>query len=298
MRRRRAHSSGRRPLGARVLRGTLSRHRGCLAALLAAGLVGCSASGERDGPPAATPDLEHVADAVPRPEPRSAYGNPVSYVVHGRRYRTLESARGYVERGIASWYGRKFHGRRTSSGEPYDMFAMTAAHRTLPLPTYVRVTHLQNGREVVVRVNDRGPFKNGRLIDLSYAAAYKLGIVGRGTGPVEVRAIDPTKRTQPAGAGALAPGLYVQVGAFVHRANAERLRGRLHSLVEGPPVHIEEAAGAGSRPLYRVRIGPLADTAVAERMASRLRTHGLAGAHRVVAGVEAPDAAPVRPVVE
>ena len=112
---------------------------------------------------------------------RSRYGNPDSYVVRGKRYHTLESSRGYEETGIASWYGRKFHGRRTSSGETYDMYKMTAAHKTLPLPTYVEVTRVDNGSSVVVRVNDRGPFVGDRIIDLSYAAAERLGVRNAGT---------------------------------------------------------------------------------------------------------------------
>ncbi|HXG27547.1 MAG TPA: septal ring lytic transglycosylase RlpA family protein [Nevskiales bacterium] len=123
--------------------------------------------------------------------PRSKYGNPESYEVDGKTYRVLDTARGYRERGLASWYGEDFHGKRTSSGEPYNMHAMTAAHRTLPLPSYVRVTNLQNRREVIVRVNDRGPFHDDRIIDLSFAAATELGIVRDGTAEVEVTAVDP-----------------------------------------------------------------------------------------------------------
>jgi rare lipoprotein A len=129
---------------------------------------------------------------VPRAEPRSRYGNPPYYDVFGKRYYVLSSGVGYVERGVASWYGPGFHKLRTSTGEPYDMFAMTAAHKTLPLPAYVRVTNLQNGRSVVVRVNDRGPFVGNRIIDLSYTAAAKLDMLRDGTAMVEVREIVPT----------------------------------------------------------------------------------------------------------
>ena len=128
---------------------------------------------------------------IPKVEPRSRYGNPSSYVVFGKTYYTLPSSEGYVERGIASWYGKKFHGRPTSSREPYNMYAMTAAHTQLPLPTYVLVTNLKNGKQIIVRVNDRGPFHDNRIIDLSYTAATKLDIVREGTGLVEVRALDP-----------------------------------------------------------------------------------------------------------
>ncbi len=136
-------------------------------------------------------DPDSVPDAVPRVEPRSKSGNPDTYVVFGKRYSTLPASTGFVERGVASWYGEDFHGKRASNGEPYDMFAMTAAHKSLPLPTYARVTNLENGRSVVVRVNDRGPFVGDRVIDLSWVAAAKLRLANKGTGMVEVRAIDP-----------------------------------------------------------------------------------------------------------
>jgi len=138
-----------------------------------------------------TIDPDALPDAVPRVEPLSKYGNPPTYEVFGKRYYTLPSSRGFVQRGIASWYGEDFHGKRASSGEPYDMFAMTAAHKELPLPTYARVTNLDNGRSIVVKINDRGPFHANRIIDLSWAAASKLRIAAKGTGLVEVRAIDP-----------------------------------------------------------------------------------------------------------
>lgn len=129
--------------------------------------------------------------ALPRPEMKSRYGNPESYVVFGQRYEVMDSSRGYVEEGIASWYGEPFHGRRTSNGEVYDMHALSAAHKSLPLPTYVLVTNFDNGRQVVLRVNDRGPFHGDRIIDVSFAAAEKLGMIGPGTARVEVRALDP-----------------------------------------------------------------------------------------------------------
>lgn len=164
-------------------------------------------------PPAVPPpprDLAAIPDAVPRTEPRSRYGNPSSYVVFGRRYYLLASSEGHVERGTASWYGPGFHAARTSSGEPYDMYAMTAAHKTLPLPAYARVTNLRNGRSVVVRINDRGPFVGDRIIDLSYTAAWKLDMLRTGTAPVEVRVLSPgadvpSTLTAATGAPATAP---------------------------------------------------------------------------------------------
>jgi len=150
---------------------------------------------QQDGPPAPSeipPDVASIPDAVPQPEAKSDSGNPDSYEVYGDRYVILKDVRGYKERGYASWYGKKFNGKRTSSGEPYDMFKMTAAHKTLPIPCYARVTNLDNGRSVVVRINDRGPFHEGRIIDLSYTAAVKLGSLDKGSIPVEVEAIDPS----------------------------------------------------------------------------------------------------------
>ena len=141
------------------------------------------------GPLPGAVDVSAIPDAVPKDEPRSKYGNPSSYVVNGRSYHVMDNGNDYVERGIASWYGEKFHGRRTSSGEAYDMYAMTAAHKSLPLPTYVEVTNLQNGKRIIVKVNDRGPFHENRVIDLSWTAAAKLDILGKGTGLVEVRTV-------------------------------------------------------------------------------------------------------------
>ncbi len=157
--------------------------------LLAVWLGGCASQGKQfDDIP---PEIARIPDAVPRVEPLSKFGNPESYVVLGQRYGTLPSSRGYVEHGLASWYGRDFQGHKTSSGEIYDIYAMSAAHKTLPLPTYARITNLNNRRSIVIRINDRGPFHEDRLIDLSYAAAVKLGVVKTGTALVEVRAIDP-----------------------------------------------------------------------------------------------------------
>lgn len=234
----------------------------------------------QDGPPPRQIDAASLQDATPRIEPRSRYGNPASYVVYDRRYEVMNTSSGYVERGIASWYGSKFHGRRTSSGEPFDMYAMTAAHPTLPLPTYAEVTNLTNGRKVVVKINDRGPFKHNRLIDLSYAAAVKLGIAEQGTGLVEVKAIDPaTWRAVPAGspantvtAAASAPALYLQIGAFSRMENAIRLRSRLDGT---PHSGISAIQSQSNPPLYRVRVGPLSNVDEADRVSRELLAMGL-----------------------
>lgn len=258
-------------------------------ALAALVLSACSSTPDRgfspgrDSGPAHPVDVSGVPDAVPHPEPRSKYGNPSSYVVAGHRYHVMRSAQGYRARGIASWYGRKFHGRRTSSGERYDMYAMTAAHKELPLPTYCRVTNLNNGRSVIVRVNDRGPFHENRIIDLSYAAARKLGMVGHGTAPVEVEAIDPYRwrRGAPQVARSQAPaapaapkqvGIYLQVGAFASRLNAERLRDRLQD--EFSSIQIQ-AGRADAQPIYRVRIGPFDSADDVDLTSDRLGRFGI-----------------------
>ena len=256
------------------------RSRAILAAVVAAVVVsacGRSATVD-DGAPRAPIDVASVADAVPKVEPKSRHGNPASYAVFGKRYYTLDSSDGYRERGIASWYGTKFHGRRTSSGEPYDMYAMTAAHKTLPLPTYVRVTNLDNGRSVVLRVNDRGPFHTNRIIDLSYTAASKLGILSRGTGSVEVLALDPRApaativATPSPGTTKGSVRLYLQTGSFSVRANAEQMKWKMES-VSGGPVNIKPAH-IGGRTTYRVWVGPIVDVNKADRLAQQITELG------------------------
>lgn len=232
------------------------------AALLAAlALGGCASKnkfspGEDAYPDASVvpPDIHTVADAVPKSEPRARYGNPKSYEVAGERYFVLGSAAGYKERGRASWYGTKFHGRRTSSGEAYDMFQMTAAHKTLPLPTYVRVTNLDNGKSAVVRVNDRGPFHQGRIIDLSYAAAARLDVLEKGSVPVEVEAIDPSAAPVTAGPH------FLEVGEATDDAiYAVAVREAVDELGLAAVEIRSEERGAGV--WYRVLAGPFADPA-------------------------------------
>lgn len=247
---------------------------------LATVLSACGGRPTADGgPPRGSVNVASVPDAVPRVEPRSRYGNPRSYTVYGKRYYTLKTSKGHRERGVASWYGTKFHGRRTSSGEPYDMYAMTAAHKTLPLPTYVRVTNLENQRSVVVRVNDRGPFHANRIIDLSYTAAWKLGVLSKGTGYVEVAALDP-RAPQPVTVARATPSpatgpvqLYLQTGSFSVRANAEQMKWQMQS-VSGGPVNIEPVQ-IGGRTTYRVRVGPIANVTKADRLAQQIADLGL-----------------------
>ncbi|MFZ9477607.1 MAG: septal ring lytic transglycosylase RlpA family protein [Steroidobacteraceae bacterium] len=255
-------------------------------------------------PPAGVPkpprDLASIPDAIPRAEPRSRYGNPETYEVFGKKYRVMKSARGHVERGLASWYGPGFHAERTSSGEPYDMYSMTAAHKTLPIPSYVRVTHLGNGRSVVVRVNDRGPFVGNRIIDLSYTAAHKLGMVGTGTAPVEIRVLQPgDTRSDPTPVATTAapavavpvppvpappvaavdtPSLgissrFLQTGSFGSRANAETMTRRLAQ--SGIRNAVIREARVGERVVYRVQVGPLDSAVEADDMVERLRLVGV-----------------------
>ncbi len=251
-----------------------------------------------DGPGGSPPaNLDQIADAVPRLEPLSRFSNR-PYTVLGRDYVPATTLRPYKERGIASWYGRKFHGQKTSNGETYDMYAMTAAHPTLPLPSYVRVTNVATGKSVVVRVNDRGPFLHGRIIDLSYAAAHRIGTAAKGSGEVEVESIIPGGSTTmlaaaplppvaaspaPAVASATTPlrpvdapvpisrdatgAFNVQLGAFQNYVNAQNflahIQGQLASAQVEPKVR--EAGG-----LYRVYVGPFPDRDEAKRTADRI----------------------------
>lgn len=228
-------------------------------------------------PPAPIPaDIESIPDPVPRSEPRSARGNPAFYDVLGKRYFVLASADGYHERGVASWYGPGFHAASTSNGERYDMYAMTAAHKTLPLPAFVQVTNLSNGRHVIVRVNDRGPFKDGRIIDLSYTAAAKLDMLKAGTTFVEVRALTPMQKATPPPAPPPTSDLYVQAGAFATEANASRLLGQLKAKgVNDAFVRQDQVNG---QTLYRVRIGPIPSVNEFDRVVKRLRALGVAEA--------------------
>jgi rare lipoprotein A len=217
---------------------------------------------ERDRPPPAhtiPTDVMLTPDAVPRVEPRSRYGNPASYQVFGRTYYTLDSAHGYRERGNASWYGEKFQGRRTSSGEPYDMFEMTAAHKTLPLPSYVRVTHLGNGNSVVVRVNDRGPFHDNRIIDLSYAAAARLGMIEQGQAPVEVVALTSPGEPGQAIQSVSTPVMhYLEAGSFQDPVSAVSMRESVVALgVQTVEIRVLDLGGG---PQHQVLVGPFEDT--------------------------------------
>ena len=257
---------------------------------------------QSDGPPARSDNKILVEDAQPRWEPHSRTGNK-PYKALGNQYYPLSSASGFTQRGRASWYGKQFHGRRTSSGETYDMFKMTAAHPTLPLPTYVRVQNLDNGRVAVVRVNDRGPFKSSRIIDLSYAAASKLGLVQSGTANVAIVAITPAKTAnntatnnnasnivvnsdttsrventlQGVSGVSTISGHYVQAGAFSTVENARQFE--LQLIQNGfSPVQIQ-SPGQSLSQFYKVRIGPIESAQQADifriKLAQELNVKGL-----------------------
>jgi rare lipoprotein A len=270
------------------------------AALLSLLLSACSNAPQRTVQPA--PDgVGRPGTAVLAPPARSDRGNPPFYDVLGKRYHVLPTSAGYVERGVASWYGRDFHGLATSSGEQYDMHAMTAAHTTLPLPTWVEVTNLANGKRVVVKVNDRGPFVDNRLIDLSYAAATQLDMIRSGTTRVEVRAVAPPRDAfrrgstvaavpvQPAPASvaaapaAAAPAverMFVQIGAFAEAQNAERLVARLRA--SGFANSTIVTRPENRRTLHRVLLGPIANSVEFDAVNARLRAIGVSGSRLVV----------------
>jgi rare lipoprotein A len=276
-----------------------------LTAAAAVGLSGCVGAPRHNAPPpavpapppstAAAPAFETVPDAIPRFEPRSLYGNPPFYDVFGKRYFVMASSVGYVERGVASWYGPGFHKVRTSMGEIYDMYGMTAAHKSLPLPAYVRVTNLENGRSCVVRINDRGPFVGNRIIDLSYTAAAKLDMLRNGTAMVEIRALQPV---DPAGNTHITTAALVPQTAALPSASGAALPTPPSALIEtplpsdparlpeptappaanglpagAPPIAPAPVTSAPVRSLY-VQAGAFADPANAERLADKLRGGG------------------------
>lgn len=268
--------------------------------LVLASLTAChpfrSSYYSNDGPPPnRNVDYSHIPDAVPKAEPLSPYGNKSPYVVNGKRYYVLRSARGYNQRGIASWYGTKFHGQLTSTREQYNLYAMTAASPILPLPTYVYVTNLENGRHVIVKVNDRGPFEGGRIMDFSYAAAQKLGFANKGTTHVQVTAINPrtfdaqpryyayqktqkpadpsSDETEASSSSVIPPkGDYIQVGAF---ANADRARqlSRQIAYLTNKTTYIDKNT-TSARTIYRVEVGPVSDLKEEEQLINVIEAKG------------------------
>ena len=221
---------------------------------------------EKDGAPSG-PIPSWFKRILPKAEPFSRYGNPGSYKVDGHTYEVMTSSNGYRARGLASWYGTKFHSRRTSSGENYDMYALTAAHKTLPLPTYVRVKNLSNGKQAIVKVNDRGPFHSDRIIDLSYGAAAKLGLLPKGTASVEIEAL-----SMPGHGKAHVARYYLQAGAYNSAVLAQSFRAKLSKLTHSP-VFVERY-----RQRYIVRVGPFANKQQADKLKAELARHGVKGA--------------------
>jgi len=230
----------------------------------------------QDSGPAYPVDVSHIKDAVVKKEPRSRYGNPDYYEIAGKRYYVLNSSVGFKQQGVGSWYGRKFHGRRTSSGEIYDMYKMTAAHTTLPLPTYVQVTNLENGKKIVVKVNDRGPFHDNRIIDLSYTAATKLGYISKGTARVELTALTPGV---PKIGGK--EGYLVQIGAFSSSDRSKALANELETML-GQRIEIS-AVQNSSKLLYRLRLGPFLQKSEAEKWLNKVLSEGFPNARLVTA---------------
>ena len=231
-----------------------------------------------DGPPKEIRDVSQISDAIPQAESLARYGNHSPYEVLGKTYRVLDTASGYQEDGIGSWYGEKFAGRKTSSFEPYDPYAMTAAHKTLPLPTYVRVTNLENNKQVIVKVNDRGPFHGGRIIDLSYAAASKLDYMDKGTARVRVEVIETpilgTAVSEPAFAKpADNLKIYLQVAAYSKLSSAQQLVEKLLPTIDAP-VAVNSDGEAPSQ-IHRVRIGPFEDKASAIKISERIAAQNM-----------------------
>jgi len=285
-----------------------------LMVIMVSGLAACGQFPSRhDSAPRFTPaDLHRIPNAIPKSEPLSKWGNPAQYTVLGKTYKTLSKASGYKAKGIASWYGTKFHGRTTSNGEIYDMFAMTAAHKSLPLPTYVQVTNLDNGKKVIVRVNDRGPFHENRVIDLSYTAAYKLDMLGKGTARVEVEAIGnallasnpPVKPMSKTGVSAETPEInagksaspmpqpiagtvlaerkksiqenryFIRVGKFKDKQEAEATRARI-ALGLARTSGIKPARNSTHGMIYLVQLGPFGSVDDARQIVGELNELGL-----------------------
>lgn len=289
-----ASRAGRIPLG-------LSRRVAVAAlvtgSLLLASLGGCQSGDSfarlKDSGPSYEVDVSQLADAVPRVDPITIAGNKNPYTVNGVTYQLMPTAKGYSEEGMASWYGNKFHGRKTSNGEVYDMYGMTAAHKTLPIPAYVRVTNLANGRQIIVRVNDRGPFHGGRIIDLSYAGAKKLGYANAGTARVRVEAIDPTnfqpnsvslpRVTAQADKTEGSPALniatqkpplqpFLQVGVYSSMDSARQLQEQLSAITRFP-VSVRRFGEVRS-PVFKVWIGPIEDQLQLATLRQRLVQQG------------------------
>jgi rare lipoprotein A len=248
--------------------------------LLSISLIAC-VSEPKDGPPNHYVDVSKISNAKPKVESKSKYGNPKSYVVFGKRYHVMQHSDNYHATGIASWYGTKFDGKLTSSREPYSMYKMTAAHKTLPLPTYAKVTNLQNNKEVIVKINDRGPFSKNRLIDLSYAAARKLGITAKGTGLVKIDVINlkqlasSTQHKKPF-------EIYLQIGAYGNKTSATDLAQHIQKIASLPCKVYPKKNHAHT--LYHVQVGPIKTASLADKMSAKLKKAGFPKSMLVTSG--------------
>lgn len=242
----------------------------------------------QDRAPSQALDVSQIREVIPVPLNRTMAGNRSPYIVNGRSYRVMQTEEGFQQTGLASWYGEKFHGHQTSNGEIFDMYQVSAAHTGLPIPSFVRVTNLENQRSIVVRVNDRGPFHNDRVIDLSYAAAYKLGFSNQGTALVHIEAIVPSQNvilaantatnpatTVTASAAAAAGDRYLQAGAFSDLRAAQRLSDRLRDLTSRPVFIRSIQAADTSQQLHRVRVGPISDPSEIERISDLMQSANL-----------------------
>lgn len=258
------------------------------------GLKNIIPTAERDRGPDKHRDMSHVPEPAPKYEKRTIAGNKSPYMVKGVIYHVQQDPIGYREQGLASWYGEKFHGNSTSNGEVYDMYGMTAAHKTLPIPSYVKVVRTDTGKSIVVRVNDRGPFAAGRVIDLSYTAAQRLGFLDRGTAPVEVSYIHVAKAPdrdeqqhvrgeEPQSGSAVSKNseqVYLQLGAYRQRPSAETALAKVEGLMEWP-VSISEQLSDGVDAMFRVQVGPLPDEITVEILRQALVREGFSETHRV-----------------
>ena len=242
----------------------------------------------QDRAPSQSLDVSQIREVIPVPLNRTMAGNRSPYTVNGRSYRVMQTEVGFQQTGLASWYGEKFHGHQTSNGEVFDMYQVSAAHTGLPIPSFVRVTNLENQRSIVVRVNDRGPFHNDRVIDLSYAAAYKLGFANQGTALVHIEAIVPSQNvilaantasnpatTVTASVAAAAGDRYLQAGAFSDLRAAQRLSDRLRDLTSRPVFIRSIQAADTSQQLHRVRVGPISDPSEIERISDLMQSANL-----------------------
>ncbi|MGH8280422.1 MAG: septal ring lytic transglycosylase RlpA family protein [Gammaproteobacteria bacterium] len=276
----------------------MRRPEACVPILAAALLLAaCAPFPTEDHGPAYPVDVSRVPNAVPQYVAPSPFGNQSPYTVDGQTYDLLPSCIGYHARGIASWYGSKFHGGRTSDGDIYDMYGMTAASKVLPLPCYVQVTNLENGQSVVVKVNDRGPFVPNRIIDLSYAAAARIGMLGPGTALVDVTSVTPGAPTSapvpvanaPLAVGTSAPGsavpirapqIYVQVGAFVNASNATRMLARLQADSVSPAFILQQ--NDNGLTFFKVRIGPIPTVDQVDALTAKLSGLGFPSVQVVI----------------